>query len=778
MMDRRPIMEMILSLTLEIVYVLTGEDSIMVKKCGEWVRPQSLIQERRSDTKILDLTNKIIQLLSGEVTLRYEDITVCFSMEEWEYIEGHKDQYKDLMMEKNRSPRALHNPESQKSPAGNLTTKKCSVPEESINILQCQVSRTDDKTTSQEAYLPSVFDEHLSDEPQDVIPSNSQITEDSISCNGVKSDSNTGLIEKSVDQKKEPALFEKLTFAHDLQKDPLLIHIKEELSSCDEDFTDVETLTVTDLDEINYESPVNENSDYFNEPHMGRTSIFTGLDQEDSEMEYTQGLSDSDYTKSETLSSRESLNGEKAFRCSYCLKAFPSTTQLNLHVISHLKHKKLTCSECGDCFSKKSELVTHHRVHTGEKPFACPECGKQFADRANVIAHQAIHEVPSSVGTELLTQEKEGQTGHTPVLCPECGMSFTSSKVLAEHQKNHKQEKMYVCLVCGKGFTKRGHLSNHSRIHSGGKRSALSESAECAPQTRKRPFLCFECGKCFPSRSHLDRHQRVHTGEKPFSCSECDKRFTDRSGLVIHQRIHTGEKPYSCDDCGKCFRDRSGLVVHQRNHTGQQPFRCFECGKCFHNRARLERHEGVHKKEKTYSCPACDQSFKSVSSLTIHYRSHFGDRPKDQASENVTSQSHLKGQLRYLREEKSLTCSECGKSFKELSSLTAHYRTHVPGQQRIHHGESRTGAELHQRVHSTEKLSSHSECRKYRPNRTTRVREGHIENKVFSDQSFLDRTSFIAHEKQHTGEKPYRCSKCGECFVLKGYLTKHLETHA
>ncbi|XP_077322163.1 oocyte zinc finger protein XlCOF29-like [Lithobates pipiens] len=112
--DRSHMTEEILNLTLEIIYLLTGEDYVVVKKSsgepisGGWSRTQSPtmvppppppIPERNKEQKILELTTMMVHLLTGEVPIRCQDVTVYFSMEEWEYLEGHKDLYKDVMMD-------------------------------------------------------------------------------------------------------------------------------------------------------------------------------------------------------------------------------------------------------------------------------------------------------------------------------------------------------------------------------------------------------------------------------------------------------------------------------------------------------------------------------------------------------------------------------------------------------------------------------------------------------------------------------------------------------
>ncbi|XP_066445208.1 gastrula zinc finger protein XlCGF66.1-like [Eleutherodactylus coqui] len=113
----------ILSFTLEIIYLLTGQDYIIMKKTlddgstpnshlhesGGWSRSQSPITEAPPhllihEQRILELANKITELLTGEVPIRYQDVAVYLSMEEWECLEEHKDLYKDVMMENHQPP--------------------------------------------------------------------------------------------------------------------------------------------------------------------------------------------------------------------------------------------------------------------------------------------------------------------------------------------------------------------------------------------------------------------------------------------------------------------------------------------------------------------------------------------------------------------------------------------------------------------------------------------------------------------------------------------------
>ncbi|XP_044155024.1 oocyte zinc finger protein XlCOF7.1-like isoform X3 [Bufo gargarizans] len=117
--ERVKIAETILNLTLEILYRFTGEEYTVVKKSSSehsqdpvsevWGRTLSpitgpplhpLINEEINKEKILELANKMIELLTGEVPIRCHG--VYFSMEESKCLEGNKDLYKDVMMEDHR----------------------------------------------------------------------------------------------------------------------------------------------------------------------------------------------------------------------------------------------------------------------------------------------------------------------------------------------------------------------------------------------------------------------------------------------------------------------------------------------------------------------------------------------------------------------------------------------------------------------------------------------------------------------------------------------------
>ncbi|XP_075070680.1 uncharacterized protein LOC142159813 isoform X1 [Mixophyes fleayi] len=688
--------ERILNLTLEIIYLLTGEDyTVVKKKSGECVTPSShpcvsgglsrtqspitvppphsLIHERNNDQRILELTNKIIQLLTGEVPIRCQDVTVYFSMEEWEYLEGHKGLYKDVMMENHRPLTSLDGSSNRNTPerCPHRLYSQDSI-EANHNIpqdYQCEdlsIIKVED-IKEEETYMRG--DQQCKEEeiPTDI-------------CTDGSSNRNTP-------ERCPSPLYsqEEHNFPLEYEGEDLIV-IKVENIEEEEAYNQKckEEEIPTDISTADGHSRMNSSEERLSlspdceieendiiQDSLGDIPFISDIYPILHGTDLSSNHEECSLDNSDILTHSIGHRGDKIFPCPECGKCFAHISNLIKHQRTHTGEKPFSCIHCGKCFTQRSTLVNHQRIHTGEKPYSCSECGKCFKQRSNILKHQLVH------------------TGEKPFPCSVCGKCFANKSDLVKHQRIHTGEKPFPCSVCGKCFTEKSQVRIHLRIHTGEKPFSCSECGKCFKQkanlvnhliihTGEKRFPCSVCGKCFAHKSVTIRHQRSHTGEKPFPCSVCGKCFASKSDAVKHQRIHMGEKPFPCSECGKCFTEKSQLVQHQRTHTGEQPFSCSECGKCFKQKANLINHQIIHTDEKRFPCSECGKCFAHKSLFVRHQRSHTGEKPFP-CSECGKCYAHKSDLVKHQRNhtgEKSFLCSECGECFTHKSSFHKHQKIH------------------------------------------------------------------------------------------------------
>ncbi|XP_068120929.1 zinc finger protein 250-like, partial [Hyperolius riggenbachi] len=547
--DQSHVTGKIFNLTLEVISLLTGESFPPVKS-GNHVTitvpsSHSLISERHKQ-KILKVTRKMMELLTGEVAMRCEDVAVYFSMEEWQYIEGHQDLYKDAMMEKHpplTSPDVSSNRNPPERCTGPLYSQDCT--QEDLSI-----PHHDQGGEDVTAVVPEEEQETSVRSDQQPMEEGEIITGMSIARSpGIRNLSETRL-----------SVSTDCTTDHDVtgQESP----------------ADILVIPNIPPDSTHLSNPEEPHTQHSSPPAGGSYSCSTYLTLRSHTTGNTYSCAEcGKCLKFKTLLVRleRCHTDEKPYSCAECGKCFTHKSHLVRHKRSHSGEKAYACAECGKCFSQKRSLVVHGIIHTGEKPYSCAECGKCFNQKLNLVIHERSH------------------TGEKPYPCAECGKCFSQKRILVSHERSHTGEKPYSCAECGKCFSQKRILVRHERSHTGVK-----------------PYSCAECGKCFSQKRnlvthershtvHIVVHERSHTGENPYSCAECGKCFAHKVHLVVHERSHTGEKPYSCAD-------------HERSHTGEKPYSCAECGKCFSQKRSLVRHERSHTEPET-PAPNIDQRF-------------------------------------------------------------------------------------------------------------------------------------------------------------------------
>ena len=370
------------------------------------------------------------------------------------------------------------------------------------------------------------------------------------------------------------------------------------------------------------------------------------------------------------LQLHEKIHGDKCYKCNICEKSFRQPAGLWIHKKhqSCLKRnsgsnkpknpcktnegtedseKRHKCDICDRRFSQKHLLVYHERTHTGENPYPCTICGKMFRSIANLNSHSRTH------------------TGHKPYKCIFCVKAFTQVGPLRLHCRNeHQSEKIYECEICREQFEKFKKLSSHKKTHLevAKHKESLGPTAKCNSPLNQATIDKFIEHKARSNSSvkydvvleHPTKQNTVAMNEEnsnsntllgatrgkrngsvklqstdhqtPTKAPRRDSTITSHgegggssSSVNDESSVSMKGDPYPCTVCVKTFRTRGSLTVHQRTHNGQKPYKCIFCFQSFTQRGALLQHsKRIHATDQIYECNICKEKFKKHKDLSSH----------------------------------------------------------------------------------------------------------------------------------------------------------------
>lgn len=348
------------------------------------------------------------------------------------------------------------------------------------------------------------------------------------------------------------------------------------------------------------------------------------------------------------------------FHCEMCGQNFQSLRALSAHRRTHACDRPYHCGMCGQAFSQSGQLARHIRNHhretegggSGYEPV-------EMAMMEEVVGRQVMKgrfqmQPAGIIGKRMNGADVRAQCpSELDVTLPKhpslaSGLMMLTSQVRPSDRELLRQYQQQ--RQGGEGGEEEA--EGHGEPQHASPCASPSEGSLESGETGGSGESGIASGNCTPKRQEMgDRvrgvgeweSERGEIIEKEWSSSKVSEvvqewqRENERRSVggsvscggnnTTASSAGKKKKDEACEFCGKQFRNSSNLTVHRRSHTGERPYRCGLCNYACAQSSKLTRHmktHGAQGAKAPFMCQLCAVPFTVYATLEKHLKKVHG----------------------------------------------------------------------------------------------------------------------------------------------------------